>query len=205
MDFKIGDKVKFLNDVGGGVVTRIIDKVLVGVLVDDGFEVPVMASELIKTESVQGNDDLTNETKAADDSSFTINMDKDDNVNLDEFSKDDKNLALYIGIVPRKDEKLEINLINDSNYHVYYTLSSEDEGYYKLVSAGLIEDNTKLKVTELLKDSFLEIDSFSIQAIAFRKGVFTALAPLSKIWKPKKTNFYKDTIFTESDFFHEKA
>ena len=35
---KLGDKVKFLNDVGGGVVTRIINKDTVAVENEDGFE-----------------------------------------------------------------------------------------------------------------------------------------------------------------------
>ena len=50
MEFRIGDKVKFLNEEGQGVVTRIIDKKLVGVMIDEGFELPVMKNELIKIE-----------------------------------------------------------------------------------------------------------------------------------------------------------
>jgi hypothetical protein len=37
---KIGDKVKFLNDVGGGVVTRFLNKNMVMVENYDGFEIP---------------------------------------------------------------------------------------------------------------------------------------------------------------------
>lgn len=49
MKFKTGDKVKFLNTTGGGVITRIVDKQLVHVAIEDGFEVPVMVSDLILT------------------------------------------------------------------------------------------------------------------------------------------------------------
>ena len=48
MRFKIGDKVKFLNESGGGVVKAIIDSKLVKIETDDGFEMPVMITELIK-------------------------------------------------------------------------------------------------------------------------------------------------------------
>jgi len=47
MKFKIGDKVSFLNESGGGVVTAIIDTRLVKVEVEGGFEMPVMVSDLI--------------------------------------------------------------------------------------------------------------------------------------------------------------
>ena len=47
MKIKQGDKVKFLNDVGGGTVTKIIDKNEVYILNDEGFEVPVYIKELL--------------------------------------------------------------------------------------------------------------------------------------------------------------
>lgn len=50
MKCKVGDKVRFLNEVGGGKVTR-VDKNTVYVLSDDGFETPVMRSEVIVVNS----------------------------------------------------------------------------------------------------------------------------------------------------------
>jgi hypothetical protein len=47
MKFKKGDKVKFLNTIGGGVVTRVGGNSMVYVEIEDGFEIPVMASDLV--------------------------------------------------------------------------------------------------------------------------------------------------------------
>ena len=52
MKYKVGDKVKFLNSTGGGIISRIIDKSLVHVEIEDGFEVPVMVSDIIHTGTV---------------------------------------------------------------------------------------------------------------------------------------------------------
>ncbi len=52
MAIKVGDKVKFLNDTGGGVVRKIIDSRLVSVAIEGGFEIPVQASELLVIDSV---------------------------------------------------------------------------------------------------------------------------------------------------------
>ena len=52
MKFKIGDKIKFLNDIGGGTITKILDKETVSILNEDGFEIPTMMSELIADESM---------------------------------------------------------------------------------------------------------------------------------------------------------
>ena len=48
IDFKRGERVKFLNETGTGTVTRIIDSEMVMVRTEDGFEYPVLGSELIR-------------------------------------------------------------------------------------------------------------------------------------------------------------
>jgi hypothetical protein len=50
MKFNTGDKVKFLNTKGGGVVSKIISPTLVNVMIEDGFEIPTVTSELIKVD-----------------------------------------------------------------------------------------------------------------------------------------------------------
>lgn len=44
---KIGDKVRFLNDTGGGIITEFVDEKLVKVLTEEGFEFPVLKAEVI--------------------------------------------------------------------------------------------------------------------------------------------------------------
>ena len=43
----IGDKVKFLNETGGGVITKVLDLETVIVRIEEGFEVPVKIKGLI--------------------------------------------------------------------------------------------------------------------------------------------------------------
>lgn len=54
MRFSTGDRVKFLNETGGGTVTRIISEKSVMVMTRDGFEIPVAAGELILHKKGQG-------------------------------------------------------------------------------------------------------------------------------------------------------
>jgi hypothetical protein len=67
VELKRGDRVKFLNDTGSGIVTRIIDKEMVMVKTDDGFEYPVLGSELLKG----GGDDLRSAVAGSDSDSET--------------------------------------------------------------------------------------------------------------------------------------
>ncbi len=45
--FQVGDKVNFLNATGGGTVKRIIDTRMVEVTIEDGFDIPVLMSDLV--------------------------------------------------------------------------------------------------------------------------------------------------------------
>jgi hypothetical protein len=53
MDFQVGDKVSFLNEKLDGVVSKIVNEEQVEVATDDGFDVPVLTSELVLIERVE--------------------------------------------------------------------------------------------------------------------------------------------------------
>ena len=53
MKLKVGDKVKFLNESGGGVVSKILSSKMVNVTIEDGFDVPVLEKDLIKSDSTE--------------------------------------------------------------------------------------------------------------------------------------------------------
>ena len=51
MKLRIGDKVRFLNEQGGGIITRYKDKETVFVEIEDGFEVPYPVKFLVVTKT----------------------------------------------------------------------------------------------------------------------------------------------------------
>ena len=59
--FEIGDKVKFLNQIGGGIVTKITDD-FVFVQDDTGFDIPMQPEELIRMADQQGAGKMFNTT-----------------------------------------------------------------------------------------------------------------------------------------------
>ena len=56
MKIKVGDKVKFLNDTGGGTVSEIINDRMVNVRIEDGFDIPALITELIIDSVDNGSD-----------------------------------------------------------------------------------------------------------------------------------------------------
>lgn len=53
MKINIGDKVRFLNDVGGGIVVKFLKNNMVLVENEDGFEYPINSNEIIVVEKAK--------------------------------------------------------------------------------------------------------------------------------------------------------
>ena len=66
MEFKVGDKVSFLNETGGGVVIEVINDNTVKVETEDGFDYDYPVTELVK--------ELIEEDYQLDNSGEGINM-----------------------------------------------------------------------------------------------------------------------------------
>ena len=124
---KIGDKVRFLSDVGGGRVAGFQGKNIVLVEDEDGFQVPTPANELV----VVGDDDYSTSRLVADKQKKTINVAQDDEdydpadrpvtfkAPVEERKGGDK-LSAYIAYVPMSPKEMtstrfETYIVNDSN------------------------------------------------------------------------------------------
>ena len=59
--FEIGDKVKFVNQVGGGIVTKVTDD-FVFVADETGFDLPMQPTELIRMADMKGTGKMFNDT-----------------------------------------------------------------------------------------------------------------------------------------------
>ncbi|HNV81053.1 MAG: DUF2027 domain-containing protein [Tenuifilaceae bacterium] len=80
MDLKVGDRVRFINDVGGGTITRIIDRLTVAVMNQDGFEIPVLESEIILVDPDHDRTISKDQYQTTDrGNSFFLDSSKDEN------------------------------------------------------------------------------------------------------------------------------
>ncbi len=211
MNFRKGDKVKFLNDVGEGVIVRFQDKNIAIILNSDGFEVPVLMSELLKIENEYIFDDNQgSEINEELHSSQTPEI-KDDSDDIDEDGLNtDRNANVFFSLVPKNQDDilnsdLEIYLINDSNFRILYSISRAEGEFQSLMAYGNLEDNTKIQLADIKRDELNNYEEISFQIIFFRKGNYYLLNPINKSWNFKPSRFYKEKSFTENDFFHEKA
>lgn len=207
---KIGDKVRFLNDVGGGVITGFKDKETAWVEDESGFDFPVPLRELVVIETDDYNIAKTQkiaEEKKID--SLAIGRNIIEEPVFEEKGRDVLNV--YLGFVPENSRELQTTdfesyLINDSNYYLYYTYQSEKDGLWQLRSHGLLEPNSKLMIEPFDRQQLNELERVAIQLIPFKHNKAYDLKPSASVEiKIDVVKFYKLHAFKETEFFSEPA
>lgn len=222
MTFKAGDKVKFLNDVGGGTITKVV-KEQAYVMIDDGFDIPVPLSQLVKigTELPVERDDKPviskAEQKKARQEEKKVPVPAEPEDFEDEFSGevevpsagDFGTLNMLLGFVAensKKDGKVyHAFLINDCLYRSLYTFSVTEQGHYKTLKAGMLENETKVFLHTFKAKDFSQIQSMHIEGIFYKKTSYIPHEPLVYKLAVDTFKFSDPESYVTNDYFDENA
>ena len=215
---KIGDRVRFLNAVGGGVVARFIKKDLVGVLDDDGFEIPVLAKECVVIAEVNKmNFPVQQPTKQPEPVVAPPLAKPTPIATAEEWEETGETdygneLNLYLAFVPTNIKSLlssafDLFLVNDSNYAIgfcYATTNHKKECTRR--DNDTLHPNTQLFLETIEKEELNKIQQIVIQGFAFKKNrSYTPKPTLDFEIQLHTSDFNKLHSFVENDFFDEPA
>ena len=232
---KIGDKVRFLSEVGGGVVTGFQEKDIVLVEDADGFDIPMPVRECVVIETDDYNvptpaaraakKRLENQSAARTDaatteaSSSTLGsgwkaehpVKPQVSVYRQPEVKGGDVLNVYLAFVPEDIKAVsttpfEAYLVNDSNYYMYYTYLSAEGKSWTTRSHGLLEPNTKFLLEEFEKSELNDREHVAVQLVAFKDGKTAAIKPAVSVEiRIDTVKFYKLHTFRQTDFFETPA
>lgn len=211
---KIGDKVRFLNDVGGGIVSGFKEKNLVLVKDEDGFEIPTPVDEVIVVESNDYNLNLGvhNDESGRGTSNPVSDDPADAPVTYRPMERKEGDiLNAFLAFVPKNIRQIsstefEAYLVNDSNYSMYYTVMSREGNTYSLRDSGQMEPNTKLYVGDFGHAELNNLEHLAVQLIAFKDDKAFKLKPaISAEIKVDTVKFFKLHCFKENPFFETPA
>lgn len=202
MKYKIGDKVRFLNEKGEGVITKIINKTTVGVTIEDGFELPFLETELVSI--FDGSIQVTPVKQEVIEEPvahyFTA---KEERTEVAE--------GIYIAINPEQNNNISntnfnLWLINHTTYEITYVISSLSNSGFDLIEKG-DASAFESKLCETVDKKRIDIfNALKIEVLFFQsKKSFEHEAPVSEIIKIKTVKFYKENVFAENRFLPEKA
>lgn len=201
MQINTGDKVRFLNETGGGIVTRIIDAKTVMVLNDeDEFEIPSLKTNLVVIESVSTGNSPQSKQSNSTSSSFT-------STKQSLFVEKEE---VYAAFAPREsatpsESPLELYLINDTNQILLYSFSDEKGNGLEGISAGTLDPKSKILLSEYEIKELGELSSCQFQIIFYQQGKCTPKLPLNRTLKIQAVKFHKSSSYKDTAYFHQEV
>ena len=208
---KIGDKVRFLNSVGGGIVKRFSGKDQVMVEDEDGFEIPALVRECV----VVGESDLQvraeNKPKIPVPAEPVAPSPAAEEAYVPEETAGGERLNVCLAYLPTDPKAIqqcgyEAYFVNDSNYYLYFNYMSRENNSWTSRYNGLVEPNTKIFLEEFGKADLNGLERICVQLIAFKKDKPYALKnAVSVELRIDTVKFYKLHCFMENDYFEENA
>lgn len=215
---KVGDRVRFLNAVGGGEIVKIEGNI--AYVNEDGFETPVLLKECVV---VDGNGFYGKDNKAPSKEIKESKLGKpaptqqpttkgpvetDTSEPLVETPEGDTlNVVLAYEAVELKHlttTDYEAYLVNDSNYYLYFTYltRSDNAKGWRARYAGIVEPNIQLFLGEVSREDLGEMDRVAIQYVAFKKDKeFKLKAPIAVEHALDTTKFFKLHCFRDNIYF----
>lgn len=204
---KVGDRVKFLNDVGGGIVTGFLGKNMVKVENEDGFEVPYPISKLINVDDPGLNKGEAPKEKPVVET-IQVPVQKEKAVGKILTGKDSPDF--YFCFVPADAKNplagdIELVLVNNSNYTVLYRYAHFNDGIYNTVLHGTIHPNSKEELETIDQNDLAELPEYSFQLLGFRDGEKEIKPAIVKKFRVNPVKFYKEKSFQPNEFFKKNA
>ncbi len=205
---KVGDKVKFLSDVGGGVVTRFLNKNMVMVENYDGFEIPYPIVQLINTSDPELNVGFDNKAKQIEQAPSVQNIEIVETPG--EIINGKNSPDFYFCFVPADSKnplaaEIKLFLVNDSNFTVLYRYTHIKTTGFESVKHGVVQSNSRLLLESIVQSDLSELPEYGFQIIYFQKNENEWLEPISKRFKVNPVKFYKETSFYSNQLFKKNA
>ncbi len=217
MKFKVGDRVKFLNENGGGIVSKILASNMVNVAIEDGFEIPTLTSDLIKTGLPESAGNFFEETFDVELTKEAVEeAESEANDRISPISTYSTTKAatpgIYLAFVPQ-DQKwlitgmLDIFLINSSDNEALFSLylKNTENKTYSGVDYDLIPKGSMIHIDTIDRDSLEKWSAGVIQVLLHKDISEKVLLPVNSQYNIKAPRFYKENNYVESSFFESKS
>lgn len=209
MKFKIGDKVKFIDEMGGGVVTGVIDSKLIKIKTDDGFEMPVMASELILDYRAMP-EKMAEPQKVYIPSAVEPEEEAPDFITpINPWRKIREEQGVYLGFEPHEQQWLltgdmDVVLANNTSYELLYSLFLKREKI-EGVDFSSVPANSKIVIDTIGREELDDWKSGYIQILFHSDTPNKVYLPVHSVLDVKTGRFFKEGSYKENTLFNGRA
>ncbi|MBP6978100.1 MAG: DUF2027 domain-containing protein [Bacteroidales bacterium] len=212
MKFNVGDRVRFLNERGGGVVTQILSSSMVNVAIEDGFEIPTRISELIPMDDI--SEYYSNKKPVEFNAKPAVQPEPEFDHKITPLirfaSKNQYPNGIYLAFVPQ-DQKwlmtgpMDIQIINFTGYDVLISFFLKGATGYTGIDYDVIPADSQLQLETIEREEIEKWCQGVIQLLFHRDQDSRILMPVSSAFRIKPMKFYKDVQYQSSNLLQEKA
>ena len=203
---QVNDIVRFLNQMGGGRISRIVDN-MAYVEDEDGFEQPVLLRECVVVESAKPKPTAYDKPVAPLPSKEVI-VESAKPMPIEETEEGDT-LNIVLAYEPREIKHINTTtfdayLVNDSNYYLYFTYMTKSDGDAEWVVRyhDIVEPNIQVHIEEFNHTLLAQMDRVAVQYVAFKQGKgFKLKNPALVEHRLDCTKFYKMHCFHDNEYF----
>ncbi|MCD8304444.1 MAG: DUF2027 domain-containing protein [Prevotellaceae bacterium] len=196
---RIGDKVRFVNEVGGGTVSGFDGKDIVLVRDEDGFDIPMLKREVVVID--EGKEVKVKPEPEPAEPPVTFHKKP-----LERRGGD--LLNAYLGFIPwgTDGDTFRAYLVNDSNYYLQALLLSFDNASCLCRFLVTLEPNTKQMVEEFHRAELVGMERLRVQMLVYKtEKPFLPQQPFSVDLRLDTVKFYRPNTFTQTPFFKAPA
>lgn len=218
MKLKIGDEVSFLNENGGGKVIKIIDSRMVMIETKDGFEMPVLASDLIPDMRAAGRNKASElievpVRRKTEVESPIQEVEEEDDIRTSEINpwgniKEEK--GIYLGFEPHEPQwvltgKLDVVLINNTSYEILYSLFMEVNKTFEGIDFGSVPADSKIVIDSIERDDLQEWTKGYVQVLFHHDLPEKILFPLHANIDISVNRFFKEGSYKSNTLLDNRA
>jgi hypothetical protein len=215
MVLKIGDKVRFINDVGGGRIISVISRDMVTVETDDGFEVPTLVSNLIEVNSPDIYESgrirktvalprpvVPSEKKAVKPADPWFS-DKNQVEAKDE-------LQVFFALIPEVPANpptgnISMYLVNNCNDTLLFRFVQKTRFNFETIASGSLSPNSKIYLGLIKPEMLADLPVYCFQLLNFRKRTKELETSFQKEISLSAVKFYKQNTFISTKLFKVPA
>ncbi len=215
MQYRIGDKVRFLDEPGGGEIVKIIDNKMVKIQTEDGFELPVLISDIIPDYRYKSNSNK-NSNKQSENSpdnkkaNVEVNIPEESITSISTWKTPKEKPGIYLAFEPQDQQwlltgKLEIFLINHTHFDILYNLFLERNGQITGIDYGSVPPDSKISLALIEKDDIELWNKGIIQLMFHPEQSNTLFLPVHSDFNIKTSRFFKEGSYIDNTLTNSKA
>jgi hypothetical protein len=189
----IGDRVRMVRGTEEGIITRFLPNNQIEIEIEDGFQIPVRASEI----AVVSQDEKKFFGNAQE--LKTLQKDKDfvhkhisKNAQEAQIVESIATKGIYAGFLTINDQKSVLYLINNLDMDLAYSLAQEHNFDTNGLGVGVLKARQTLKIHEVNMPTMDNWGTYIFQFLYYRNTKFQIIPPFIKKIKFKQSAFFKN-------------